>query len=116
MVCIAGGLCLVLLDWGVYLEKKKALISTDVCSCSLKSLSTSSWFFQTGLGPHLKITARACHCCKKRRFAGRAFASAPCGGPECQAQDPQHNCLPQTDLTHPGSLFLGSKLNISLEK
>lgn len=120
-VCIAGGLCLVHLGQGCILGGKKASISTVVCSWPSESSH-----------PELVLADQTWHTSGKycRDLAVLWVRRGTCGGPTeapmvltghfaedlNPIQHPQHNCLPQTDMMWPGSLFLGSELNISWEK
>ena len=120
-VCIAGCLCLVCLAWGCIWGKKKGI--NQYC-CVQLALEVYS---------HLKLVLpdQTWHtsgkCC--RDLAILWVKRGTCGGPTeafvvltehlaedlNPIQDPQHNCLPQTDIMWPGSLFLRSELNISLD-
>lgn len=111
LVCIAGGLCLVPLGLGCIWKKK--CVNQYWC---VQLLLEISFYLKLVFQDHTWPTSEN-HCQSLSMLQEeRHFARAPRGGPESQAEDPQHNCLPRTDLTRPGSLFLGGKLNITLEK
>lgn len=101
---------------GLYLEEKKRM-SVLLCAAALVVYSHLELVL-----PDQTWHISGKHC---RDLALLWLRRGTCGGPATlmvftedlnPIQDPQHNCLPQTDIMWPGSSFLRSELNISLEK